>query len=267
MSWTTTRDVDRFLERAADFLAEDVVANNALLTEARFWSRLPDGGDGACFGWWEQDTVAGAFVLLPDHPVLCSPLQRSAASELPAALPDTDLVGVDATDVGAVTEAFAARGRPFRARSRLSLLRLGQTSIRARPRPDGHPRLADAHDLPVLRNWFAAFREQHPEDHSHVAFVIDEPLADHGLLVWDVGGHPVAMASRTPRIAGMVRMGLAWQPGEGTRYADAAFDAACAEAARVADTVLVLSGSPEATFTYRSLGFDLARERVVLQEA
>ncbi|TQM64238.1 hypothetical protein [Humibacillus xanthopallidus] len=268
MPWTTTREVDRFLDRAAHFLAEDVVANNALLTEAHFWSRLPGGTDDACFGWWEKDdVVAAAFVLLPDHPVLCSPLHRSAASGLPAAVPGTDLVGVDATDVGAVTEAFATRGRTFRPRSRLSLLRLGQTGIRAHPRPEGHHRLADVDDLPLLRTWFAAFHEQHPEDRSHVAFVIDQPLDDRGLLVWEVGGQPVAMASRTPKIAGMVRMGLAFQPSQGTRYADAAFDVACAEAARGAETVLVLSGSPEATDTYTALGFDCVMERVVLQEA
>lgn len=159
------------------------------------------------------------------------------------------------------------RGRTLRSRSRVTLLRLGQTGIRARRQPEGHHRPAEVGDLPLLRSWFAAFRTQHPEDHSHVAFVIDHPLDDEGLLIWEVGGRPVAMASRTPRNAGMVRMGLAFEPGEGTTYADAAFDVACAEAARVADTVLVLSGSPEATETYRALGFDSATERVVLQEA
>lgn len=266
MPWTTTREVDEFLGRAGDFLAADVVANNALLTEAHFWSRLPDSTDDASFGWWVDDGgVAAAFVLLPDHPVLCSHLGESAAAALPAAVPGAALVGVDAADVGAVIDAFAAQGRRLRPRSYLTLLRLGQT-IRARPRPDGEHRLAEVGDLPVLRAWFEAFREQHPEDRSHAAFVLDQPLADRGVLVWEAGGRPVAIASRTPQVAGMVRLGLAFQPTDGTTYADAAFDAACAAAARVAETVLVLSGSPEDTETYEALGFELARERVVLHE-
>lgn len=81
MPWTTTQEVDRFLDRAAPFLVEDVVANNVLLTEAHFWSRIGAGTVDACFGWWEDDgLVAAAFVLLPDHPVICSPLPRSAAA-------------------------------------------------------------------------------------------------------------------------------------------------------------------------------------------
>jgi hypothetical protein len=59
-------------------------------------------------------------------------------------------------------------------------------------------------------------------------------------------------------------MGLAFQPSAGTRYADAAFQAACVEAARTAEHVLVLSGAPESTAAHQSRGFVPVLERVLL---
>jgi hypothetical protein len=83
--------------------------------------------------------------------------------------------------------------------------------------------------------------------------------------VWEVHGRPLAMASRTPEVAGMTRMGLAFQPTEGTTYSDDAFVSACVEAARRADHVLVLSGTPRSTAAYRSLGFAPVLDRAVLE--
>jgi hypothetical protein len=265
--WVTTNEVDRFLAEAGRFLESDAVANNALLTEARFWSRLPGEPVGGLFGWWvEGSEVKAALVRLPDHAVICSRLTRSAAADLPDAVPDVDGVGVQATDVQAVTDAFAAQGRVLQPTASMTLLRL-HAPVRARAVPDGRPRSAETRDLPVLRGWFKLFQRRHPEDRSHVAFVIDQPLDDGGVMVWESRGHPAAMASRTPQVAGMVRMGLAFQPSMGTAYAAAAFDAACADAARTAEIVLVLSGTAEDTATYTSLGFETVLDRVVLQVA
>ena len=125
--------------------------------------------------------------------------------------------------------------------------------------------MADAGDLPLLRSWFKLFQERHPDDPSHVEFVVDHPLSEGGVIVWEVHGDPVAMASRTPTVAGMTRMGLAFQPTEGTAYSDAAFIRGCAEAARRADHVLVLSGDPESTAAYRSLGFAPVLDRALLE--
>jgi len=237
------------------------------LTEARFWSRLPGQPVEGLFGWWvERSEVEAAFVHLPDHAVICSRLSRSAATDLAGAVPDADCVGVEATEVEAVTDAFAAQGRVFQPAASMTLLRL-HAPVRARAVPDGRPRLAERRDLPVLRAWFKLFQQRHPEDRSHVDFVIDQPLADEGVMVWEHRGQPAAMASRTPQVAGMVRMGLAFQPTKGTAYAAAAFDAACADAARAAETVLVLSGTQEDTATYTSLGFVTVLDRVVLRDA
>jgi hypothetical protein len=125
--------------------------------------------------------------------------------------------------------------------------------------------VANTSDLPLLRSWFTIFRERYPDAPSHVQFVIDHPLQEGGIIVWEVHGRPVAMASRTPEVFGMVRMGLAFQPTEGTAYANAAFVIGCAEAARTAEHVLVLSGSPASTAAYKSLGFAPILDRVVLE--
>jgi len=265
--WVITTEVDQFLAKAGQFLESDAVANNALLTEARFWSRLPSEPVGGFFGWWvEGSEVEAAFVHLPDHAVICSRLSRSAAADLTGAVPGADCVGVQAADVETVTDAFAAQGRVLQPAASLTLLRL-HAPVRARAIPDGRPRPAELRDLPVLRAWFKLFQQRHPSDRSHVAFVIDQPLDDGGVTVWERRGQPVAMASRTPQVAGMVRMGLAFQPSKGTAYAAAAFDAACADAARTAETVLVLSGTAEDTATYTSLGFVTVLDRVVLRDS
>jgi hypothetical protein len=263
MSWTTTTDVDLFLAEAEPFLAADPVANNVLLTEARFWQRLSDRTPPARFGWWSQDgATRSAFLHLPDHPPLCSPLVPGSVAGLPGEL-DADRVAVDARDLTAVTAAWAAHGLAPAPRARLTLLRLHD--LRPRPVPEGTARVAGSRDRPLLAAWFALFGERHPDDASHEEFVVDQPLEDGGIVVWEVAGHPVAMASRTPRAAGAVRMGLAFQPADGTAYADAAFDRACAEAAGAADHVLVLSADRERTATYRSLGFEPVLDRAVLE--
>ena len=264
MTWEATTEVGRFLAHAGSFLDADPVANNVLLTEARFWSRLSSPAPGARFGWWiEGEEVSAAFVQIPDHATVCSPLPASSAASLPPVLANASHLGVQAGDVAAVTASWRAHSQVLTPRARLTLLRLDQ--LRARALPEGIARRAGASDLPLLRSWFSLFQQRHPDDFSHVEFVVDQPLADGGVLVWEVEGRPMAMASRTPRTAGMVRMGLAFQPTEGTTYADAAFDVACEEAARIADHVLVLSGTDESTATLTFRGFAPVLDRVVLE--
>lgn len=265
MPWVTTTDAGRFLSQAGSFLVSDPVANNALLTEARFWVRLSAPAPGARFGWWTDEAgTGGAFVDIPDHVPLCSPLAPGSLADLPGVLANATSLAVEARDAAAVAEAWRACGRTLRPVARRMLLRLDD--LRVPELSTGAARVADAADLPLLRTWFGLFQRRHPEDPSDVEFVVDHPLRDGGIIVWEVGGRPVAMSSRTPEVAGMTRMGLAFQPEEGTAWADAAFVSGCAEAARRFDHVLVLSGTPESTATYRSLGFTAVLEREVLAQ-
>jgi hypothetical protein len=266
VTWTITTEVGRFLAEGMPFLVSDPVANTVLLTEAHFWRRLSNPVPGARFGWWaEGDKAHGAFVHIPEHAVVCSPLDPASIADLPGVLANASHLGVEARDVDAVTAAWRAKRQVLRPRARITLLRLHD--FRSRAFPEGAPRLAIAGDLPLLRSWFQLFQEQNPDDASHVEFVVDHPLEEGGVTLWEVDSRPVAMASRTSEVAGMVRMGLAFQPTRGNRYADAAFDVGCAEAARTAEHVLVLSGTPEATTENQSLGFTPVQERVVLEVA
>lgn len=84
MTWVTTADLDQFLAETESFLAADPVANSMLLTEAWFWSRLSVPEPGASFGWWtESGRAHAAFVHIPDHATICSPLTPAAAVGLP----------------------------------------------------------------------------------------------------------------------------------------------------------------------------------------
>jgi hypothetical protein len=265
VTWETTADVNRFLDETGSLLAADPVANSMLLTEARFWSRFSVPEPSAFFGWWtENGRAQAAFVHIPDHAAICSPLTAASAESLPLVLTAGTRLGVQAEDVAAVTaSSWRAHRRQLRPIGWLSLLELQE--FRAPSRPTGAARPAGGSDLSLLRSWFALFRARHPEDASHVEFVVDHPLEDGGLVIWEVDGRPVAMASRTPAVAGMVRMGLAFQPTDGTTYADAAFDAACVAARAAFDHVLVLSGDAATTAAHRSRGFEPVLDRVVLE--
>lgn len=246
------------------FLASNPVANTVLLTEAHFWGRLSDPPPGARFGLWSEDGKAhGAFVHIPDHAPICSPLSHASIADLPDVLPHTHHLGVQARDLADVVAAWRERGQVLRPSMWLTLLRLHD--LRIRPLPTGAPRRAAVDDLPLLRSWFELFRERRPDDASHVEFVVDHPLAEGGVTLWELDTRPVAMASRTPVVADMVRMGLAFQPTPGGAYADAAFAIGCAAAADAVRHVLVLSGSPEATAGYQSLGFAPVHDRVLLE--
>lgn len=263
MTWTTTQDAATFLDAAGPHLAGDRVAHDPLLTEADHWAALDPPRGGGLFGWWEQKgSVASAFVLLPDHPLLCSRLTGEQAVALAALDLGTTTWGIDGRDADATQDALRAAGRDVRRIAERQLMRL-EGPVRPRPTPPGRARPADRGDLPLLHEWFAQFRAQHPEDTSDPEFVVDRPLADDGVTLWDVDGAPVAMASRTPFVAGATRMGLAFQPTAGHEHADAALDAAVGQAASRGD-VLVLSGSPDHTATCERLGFVVRAQRALL---
>lgn len=264
MTWTTTQDAATFLDAAGPHLTSDRVAHDPLLTEADHWAALVPRRGGGLFGWWEQKgSVTSAFVLLPDHALLCSRLTGEQAVALAALDLGTTTWGIDGRDADATQDALRAAGRDVRRIAERQLLRL-EGPLHPRPTPPGRARPADPSDLPLLHEWFDRFRARHPDDTSDPEFVVDRPLADGGVTLWEVDGAPVAMASRTPFVAGATRMGLAFQPTAGHEHADAAFDAAVAQAGTRGD-VLVLGGSAEQTATYERLGFVVRAQRVLLE--
>lgn len=265
MTWSTTPDAVAFLDVAGAHLAGDRVAHDPLLTEADHWSSLEPPREDGLFGWWaDDDTVTSACVLLPDHALLCSRLTGEQAVALAGLLPGAGTWGIDARDAETVTKALAGAGHDVRRLAERQLLRL-EGPVRPRPAPPGRARRADERDLPLLHHWFAQFRARHPEDTSDREFVVDRPLADGGITLREVDGDPVAMASRTPFVAGATRLGLAFQPAPGHEHADAAREAAATDAAASGrGEVLALSSSDEQTEALNALGFVPRARRLVL---
>jgi hypothetical protein len=134
VTWVTTAEAGRFLAEAEPFLLSDPVANNVLLTEARFWLWLSDPAPGARFGWWaEGNGTHGAFVDIPDHTLVCSPLSAASIADLAGELANATSLGVQVRDMAAVTQAWRAQGQVLRPTMRMTLLRLDSLRAPALP--------------------------------------------------------------------------------------------------------------------------------------
>lgn len=289
MPWSTCTDVRVFLAAAGDFLATDPVGHTILLTEAAYLeATTPGGGDSAQgrtgvdggaagegvgagkerrptvgddrgFGWWADEfgVVGAAFVRAPNHPPVLTLVPDEALPSLVDVLAGVRCLGVDGRDAERVASAWRERaGVVLEERFRVALCRL--IELRAGVREPGRSRRATQADRELVVGWFHELMAANPGDTSDLAYVIDEPLRYGGLTLWEVDGRPVAMAGRSRVVAGMTRVSASYAPDGDT---GAVFAAACAEAARVAEHVLVLTADVAG---HRALGFEKVLDRVTL---
>ena len=208
--------------------------------------------------------MSGAFVQAPRHRPLVSPLPGAAVESLATLLPQLPPMGVGAESAEAVTEAWRDRcGVQLCELARFTLFALGGDAPPLSAPVGGRARRATGADRDLLVAWFHDLKAAHPGDPSDLAFVVDDSLGDGAVVVWEDETGPVAMASRTPVVAGMTRMGAVFPPGAA---GDAAFTAACAQAAQEAQDVLVLAPAHSSAGgrRYRDLGFSPVLDRVVL---
>ena len=70
----------------------------------------------------------------------------------------------------------------------------------------GRPRIAEPADEPMLHRWFDELMAGLPGDPSDRAYVVDDPLAAGGLVLWEVDGEAVAMCSRSRELATVRRV-------------------------------------------------------------
>ena len=267
--WNLTRDAAELLNHALDLLATDPVQHTALLTEAAYLAAHPSTADDLLLGWHddgEADRVGGAFVRAPAHAPLLSEMSVAALDELTAVLPEPEALGVPGDLAGAVVDAWGRAGHVLAPRARITIHRLDAPRPQPAPRA-GAARVAGSEDRDLLHRWFDELMAAHPDDPSERTYVVDDPLSFGGIVLWEVDGSPVAMCGSSRTVAGMVRLGPTYAPGERTAYADAAFAAACARAAETADHVLVLTPEADAEATQRlaACGFAPAATRVVLR--
>ena len=266
MPWSTTSDVGAFVTAAGGFLSSRPVEHAPLLTEADYLRRRPQPEADQSFGWWTNGggEVEGAFLRAPRHASLLTPMPEAAAAELIEVLEISHGVGCDVTTVDAVLAAGERAGIALRPSHRLVIHRL---DVPREPAPvAGQARTADERDHELLDRWFDELMAANPGDPSDRAYVVDDPLADGRILLWDVAGTPVAMVGRTPVIDGMTRVGALFAPQGDPKVETALLAAASTAAAEVADDVLVLTARDDRDGVARlaALGYRAVRERVLL---
>ncbi|NKZ05139.1 GNAT family N-acetyltransferase [Actinomadura latina] len=275
MGWTLTNDLDGFLAHAGGFLRGDPVANTVPLTVTEAMRVQGSGlyGD-ALLGWWTADgRVAGACLWTGAHPPMLTAMPETAAAELAETLAgrDATVPGINGSPEAA--EAFAdAWTRRTRAASgvamRQRLYRLDGLDV-PDPQPEGAARVAGGGDRELALEWFTAFHADAGEPRRANPELVDGRLAAGGLMLWETGGGPVAMAGRTAVVAGMARVAPVYTPARHRRRGyGAAVTAAVTQGAldAGAEHVVLFTdlANPTSNGIYQRLGYRPVQDRVVL---
>ncbi|TYB44751.1 GNAT family N-acetyltransferase [Actinomadura chibensis] len=272
MAWTITDDLDTFHAAADGFLRADPVANTVPLTVID--ALRAQGPGDVLFGWWtDGGPPAGAVLWTRGYPPMLSAMPERAARDLADALAGrgADLPGVNGTlaDAEAFAKAWtAATGTASSLSMEQRLYRLDRLIV-PDPPPEGAPRVAAASDREVALRWYGAFARSGPGHGPVDAAALDRRIAEGRLMLWEVGGRPVAMAGRTPIIAGMARIAPVYTPPENRRrgYAAAVTAAVTREAREAGAEHVVLFtdlANPTSNGVYRRLGYRKVEDRVVL---
>ncbi|GHD13905.1 N-acetyltransferase [Streptomyces violarus] len=232
--WHLTQDLDDFLARAGTFLRSQPALHTVPLTVTetlRTRGRHVYGDGVPEFGVLERDgTVRASFFRTPPHWLNLSALIPEEADTLAARLAALGQrlpgVNADRDTAAAFTEAWQRHtGATATLRQRQRLYRLGTLTV-PDPAPPGGPRIAVEADRAQLIRWHAEFTEAigmgTVRDADEWA---DARIEQGGITFWEApDGPPVAMAGRTPRIAGQIRVAPVYTPFHlrGRGYAGAA---------------------------------------------
>ena len=267
MAWTQTTDAAELWRRAGPWLGEHPVENAPLLAEVAHLLATDAAPQGLECGWWSDGSgvVGAAYVQAPRHNSLLTRMPRAALDELASLDARPDAVGVPGVVADDVVHAWLAAGtRLTPSRSFTVHVLEGRP---AAPSCAGRPRIAEPADEPMLHRWFDALMAGLPGDPSDRAYVIDDPLAAGGLVLWEVDGDSVAMCSRSRPLADTVRMGACYAPGGAAASVEAAFGAAAVEARRHARhvTVLAATGDEQEEARLAAAGFVPVATRVLLR--
>jgi RimJ/RimL family protein N-acetyltransferase len=309
MAWQTTGDVTEFLTAAGPYLRRERVRNTVILSVTETMRVSAEAAAGKSFaragarpesaaaaesaghtvgeatgaaarpllGWWSDPAgaVAGAFMHTPPFPVVLTAVAPEAAAELAAVTMATRPVG-GVNAYPEVAEAFADGWRDGNQRGRVDVYRRQRLYRLADllwpdPAPDGAARIARDCDAPLTAAWFAAFMDEvddmgRGEDQSSAARA---RISHGGVVVWDAGGEPVAIACNTMPVTGMVRIGPVYTPPglRGRGYASAATAAASQRLLEAGAEEVVLYtdlANPVSNSIYQRIGYRPVEDRVVL---
>nr|WSX49281.1 GNAT family N-acetyltransferase [Streptomyces sp. NBC_00974] len=276
MTWTFGSDLAAWLPSARPAVAAQPVVNTLLLTVMEgLEQRGADayGPDAPLFGSWTGPggRVTGAVLRTPPHPLLVGALPPEALLALAAALAAEPLfAGVDALNARRADAEFLASawGRPTTVSEENRLYRLG--GLRAPdPAPAGRVRRAGESDLPLLRDWTAAFQREAGLRGTVPEAVLRDRLSYGGTLLWEDGGGPVSMAGfHRPGagVAHLARVGPVYTPpahrgrgyGAGVTHAvsEAAYAAGASEVLLFTDLA-----NPTSNGLYQRLGYVPVEDR------
>ena len=201
VTWAQTTDAAELWHRVGQWLGEHPVENAPLLAEVAHLLATDTAPQGLECGWWSDDSgvVGGAYVRAAQHDPLLTRMPRAALDELVPLDARPDAVGVPGVVADDVVQASAAAGTRLTPTRSFTVHVLEGPS--ASPSCAGRSRIAEPADEPRLHRWFDELMAGLPGDPSDRAYVIDDPLAAGGLVLWEVDGDPVAksaMASVLP---------------------------------------------------------------------
>jgi GNAT superfamily N-acetyltransferase len=276
MGWQLTHDMDDFLSTAGDYLRADPVRNTVPLTVlAALAESGPDtyGTAAPLFAWHrprEGEDVDGAVLRTPPHPLLVAGFPAGAAEDLIRLLGSDRPSGASAPEAeGAELAAAwqAVTGGRTAVHTAMRLFRLA--GLRPPdPLPPGSARVAAQADMDLLVDWTAAFCTETGSGAEGARSVADK-LSYGGLMIWESGAEPVAMASLTRHVAGVCRVGLVYTPPRHRRsgYGGAITTAVSRRALGngAAEVVLYTDlANPTSNALYQRLGYQPVEDRVAL---
>jgi RimJ/RimL family protein N-acetyltransferase len=267
--WHRTEDLDRFLDRAGDFLRSRPAAHTVMLSVTEAVRRRGPGAYGGAppvYGVLERDgAVRAAYLQTPPYQIQVTALTTEEADSLVVHLAGFGRpvpgVGGDHGSAAAFAAAWQTRtGATAALRHRQRLYRLGALTA-AEPSPAGRARIATTSDRAQLATWYDEFTQAVGEPGIDGGSWADARIAYGGATFWETpDGTPVAMAGVTPRVAGQVRVAPVYTPAElrGQGYAGAV-TAEVSRAARDAgaDEVLLFTdlANPTSNALYQRIGY------------
>jgi GNAT superfamily N-acetyltransferase len=281
MTWTLTDDVDAYVAAVHGFLTSDPERHTVLMSVlASLIKQGPHAyGDGPpVLGWWDRGRKTEAAVLrTPPHPLQITSLPAGSASELAAALATgpmsgrrdglTRVIGGE-PDATAFASAWSAlTGAGFEVVQRQRLYRLGQLTP-ADPPPDGAARVGSPDDAGLVHDWEEAFGAETGQEGGAPGVTRDKLLTGR-IVLWELAGEPVSMASVTPVISGVARVGQVYTPPErrGLGYGGAVTVAASRLAVgRGAGSVILFTdlANSVSNALYQRLGYRPVEDKVMI---
>ena len=280
MAWQLTDSLDEFERAAMAHLRADPIRQTvplSVLANLRHAGLSRYGADPPVFGWHQRadGTIDGAVLQTPPFPLLAASLPAGSTADLLVALASERGLPA-AVNLAAAEESgflagwIAATGGTGTAVLRSRLYVLGELAP-PEPAPDGFARLAGEPDSELLVDWFEAFRFEAlgggPEDSRQA---VADGLSHDGLMLWETGGEPVAMAGLSRVAAGVARVTGVYTPPARRRQGYAGgVTAAISRAALAAGAHRVVLftdlANPTSNALYLRLGYQPVQDRVLLR--